>query len=122
MADHPIENLVLLHDHVQPGVVQIDLTSTGSFSAWIFVGKLYSMSAEVQVPSGTTWASAVVGMEWSVANDKLAVANTFSPVVSFSTSTRGVVNIDIASMVYVRFRVTTAEGASGPAQVVYQTE
>lgn len=109
-------------DHVQPGVVQIDLTSTDSFSEWIFVGKLYSMSADVRILEGGTWASAVVGMEWSVDNGAFANAVTFSPVVSFTASAPAVANIDIASIVYARFRVTKSEGASGPATVVYMVE
>ena len=100
----------------------INLTSDQSYTPWISVFGRFTLTAEIQVPSDVTWASAVVGLEWSVTNDNLAVANTFSPVVSFTTSTKGRVNINIASMVWIRFKVTTPEGASGPATIVYQIE
>ena len=100
----------------------INLTSGSSYTPWISAFDKFILAAQIQVPSGTTWASAVVGLEWSVTNNNLAVANTFSPVVSFTTTTKGRVNINIASIVWFRFKVTEAEGASGPATIVYQIE
>ena len=62
-------------------------------------------------------------MEWSVSSMDYSNAVTFVPVVSFTSSTKSRFNINIASMVWVRFRVTTAEAANDPsAKIVYMVE
>ena len=108
---------------IKPGIEQINLRTTDSFTGWIFVGLRYALTADVQIASAHTWSSAVVGMEWSVSNAAYARANTFSPVVSFTSAVTAIPNIDIAGMIYVRFRVTTAEAANDPsAQIVYMIQ
>ena len=108
------------HDPFPPGVVQVSFQSTDSFSEWIPVVNRYSMTAEVQVGSSYTWSTGVIGMEWSVSNTDYASAVTFSPVVSFTSTVKARYNIDVASMMWVRFRVTVAEGANDPAaRIVY---
>jgi len=107
----------------EPGIVQINLHDTNSFTRWILVAGKFSMSADILIRSGKTWALAVVGMEWSVSNGNYVRANTFSPVVSFTSAIQAISNIDIASLVYVRFRVTTAEAANdSAAKIIYMVE
>ena len=101
----------------------INLTSTNSYTSWISTFGKFLLAADIRVKSGATWASAVVGLEWSMTNDPYQNATTFDPVVSFTSSSTSNNNINIASLPWVRFRVTTAEAASDPsATVIYMTE
>ena len=101
----------------------INLTSTGSYTPWISTFGKFLLAATVQARSGATWASAVVGLEWSMTNDDYQKAVTFDPVVNFTNSSASNNNINIASLPWVRFRVTTAESSGDPsATVIYMTE
>ena len=101
----------------------INLASASCVTEWVSTFARYSMSADIQIRSGKAWANAVVGMQWSVASDAYANAVTFSPIVVFNTTTKSRVNINIASMVWVRFIVTTAgTGDDVAAQVLYMVE
>ena len=119
MPAHELDPAVL----ALPGILQINLRDTNSYTEWVFVGTRYSMSADVQPLSSYTWSTGVVGMEWSVASHDYANAVTFSPAVEFTATTKSRYNIDVASMVWIRFRVTTAEAANDPsAKIVYMIE
>ncbi len=108
------------HDPFQPGVVQVSFQSVDSFTEWIPVINRYTMTAEVQVGSSFTWSTGVIGMEWSVSNTDYASAVTFSPTVTFTSSTKARFDIDVSGKMWVRFRVTTAVGDNDPAaKIVY---
>ena len=105
------------------GIVQVSFQDADSITGWIPVAKRYSMAVDVQVRSTFTWSTGVIGMEWSISDQDYANSVTFSPVVSFTATTKSRYNIDIAGMVWVRFRVTTAEGANDPAaKIIYMIE
>ena len=89
---------------------KINLAEDGSFTDWISGFGKFSLAADIQIASGITWSTAVVGLEWSMTIGDYANAVTFSPVVSFTTSAKSLLNINIASVVWFRFVVTTAEG------------
>ena len=106
-----------------PGILPLNLGGDGAVTEWIPVARKFSMVADIQIRSGETWTNAVVGMEWSVTNDAYVNGVTFDPAVVFNTTTRSIPNIDIASMVWVRFIVTTpGSGEDSHAQVLFMVE
>ena len=111
------------HDPSPPGVVQVSFQAVGAFTEWIFVDRRFSLSVDVQIRNSFTWSTGVIGMEWSVSSQDYEKGVTFSPAVTFTSTTKSRYNIDVAGMVWIRFIVTTAEGANDPAaKIVYMIE
>ena len=112
------------HEEVDlPQVVTISFHDVDPLTPWVFVGRLYTMAAQVQVRSSFTWSTGVIGMEWTLDDQDYEEAITFSPVVSFTSSVKGLYDIDVANKVWVRFRTTTAEAANDPsAKIVYMVQ
>ena len=106
-----------------PGIEPLNLSGDGVVTAWIPTARHFSMIADIQIRTGKAWANAIVGMQWSIANDAYANPVTFSPTVVFNSSTKSISNINIASLVWVRFIVTTpGSGDDEAAQVLYMVE
>ncbi len=105
------------------GTAKINLTADGAYSEWIWTAGKFLLSADIQPLSAFTWSTAIIGLEWSITKDDFTNAVTFIPAVTFTSSIKSRANINISGLPYVRFVVTTAEGANDPnAKIPYMCQ
>ena len=84
-----------------------------------------SITAQIQVTNAarlavtviaTNWGTAVAELEWSLDGENY---HSFSTAITFSTSNKAELGVDVNTARWVRVRTTTADGSADTAAKLY---